>query len=73
MTMGIAGGAGGTVSGIVVGTLGYANLSLTGAVLTGAALAALLMQRERPCERPRDDTRSTYRDLDAVSRRSTSP
>jgi predicted MFS family arabinose efflux permease len=72
MTMGIAGGAGGTVSGIVVGTLGYANLSLTGAVLTGAALAALLMQRERPCERPRDDTRSTYRDLDAVSRRSTS-
>jgi MFS family permease len=45
MTMGIAGGAGGTVSGIVVGSVGYALLSLMGAVLAGAVLAALLMQR----------------------------
>jgi MFS family permease len=43
MTMGIAGGAGGTVSGIVVGSVGYALLSLMGAVLAGAVLAALLM------------------------------
>jgi MFS family permease len=47
MTMGIAGGAGGTVSGIVVGSVGYPILSLTGAVLAGAVLAALFMQRER--------------------------
>jgi predicted MFS family arabinose efflux permease len=46
MTMGFAGGAGGTVSGIVVGSVGYATLSLMGAVLAGAALAALFMQRE---------------------------
>jgi MFS family permease len=46
MTMGFAGGAGGTVSGIIVGSVGYATLSLTGAVLAGAALAALFMQRE---------------------------
>jgi MFS family permease len=46
MTMGIAGGAGGTVSGIVVGSVGYAPLSLTGAVLAGAVLAALVLQRE---------------------------
>jgi MFS family permease len=47
MTMGIAGGAGGTVSGIVVGSVGYPILSLTGAVLAGAVLAALFLQRER--------------------------
>jgi MFS family permease len=46
MTMGIAGGAGGTVSGIVVGSVGYPMLSLTGAVLAGAVLAALHMQRQ---------------------------
>ena len=46
MTMGFAGGAGGTVSGVVVGSVGYATLSLMGAVLAGAALAALFMQRE---------------------------
>jgi MFS family permease len=52
MTMGIAGGAGGTVSGIVVGTVGYATLSLTGAVLAGAVLAALVMQRGETRVRP---------------------
>jgi MFS family permease len=46
MTMGIAGGAGGTVSGIVVGSVGYPTLSLTGAVLAGAVLVALLRQRD---------------------------
>jgi hypothetical protein len=46
MTMGIAGGAGGMVSGIVVGSVGYATLSFTGAVLAGVVLAALLMQLE---------------------------
>jgi MFS family permease len=46
MTMGMAGGAGGTVSGIVVGSVGYATLSLMGAVLAGAVLAALYTQRE---------------------------
>ena len=50
-TMGIAGGAGGTVSGIVVGSVGYATLSLAGAVLTGAVLAALLLRRERHPQR----------------------
>jgi MFS family permease len=43
MTMGVAGGAGGTVSGIVVGGVGYPILSLTGAVLAGAVVAALFM------------------------------
>jgi MFS family permease len=56
MTMGIAGGAGGTVSGIVVGSVGYPILSLTGAVLAGAVLAALFMQRER--HPPRSSTRT---------------
>jgi MFS family permease len=56
MTMGIAGGAGGTISGIVVGSVGYPILSLTGAVLAGAVLAALLMQRER--HPPRSSTRT---------------
>ena len=65
MTMGIAGGAGGTVSGIVVGSVGYATLSLAGAVLTGAVLAALLMKREHPCEPPRDDTRVDYREVES--------
>ncbi len=65
MTMGIAGGAGETVSGIVVGSLGYATLSLTGAVLAGAVLAALFMQREHPCEPPRDDTRADYREVES--------
>ena len=51
MTMGIAGGAGGTVSGIVVGSLGYAVLSLIGSVLAGAVLASLLTQRK-----PREPT-----------------
>jgi MFS family permease len=66
MTMGIAGGAGGTVSGIVVGSLGYPTLSVTGALLAGAALASLFMQRERPCGGPRDGTRSTFRELVAL-------
>jgi MFS family permease len=48
MTMGFAGGAGGTISGIVVGSVGYATLSLMGAVLAGAVLVALfMMQREQ--------------------------
>ncbi|HEX7136020.1 MAG TPA: MFS transporter [Iamia sp.] len=51
MTMGLAGGAGGTVAGIVVGSLGFATLSLAGAVLAGAVLAALSSGR-RP--RPHD-------------------
>jgi MFS family permease len=65
MTMGIAGGAGGTVAGIVVGSVGYATLSLTGAVLAGAVLAALFMQREQPCEPPRDDTRVDYLEVES--------
>jgi MFS family permease len=56
MTMGVAGGAGGTISGIVVGSVGYPILSLTGAVLAGAVLAALFMQRER--HPPRSSTRT---------------
>jgi MFS family permease len=48
MTMGLAGGAGGTVSGIVVGSLGFATLSLTGAILAGAVLAALFRHRAHP-------------------------
>ena len=45
MTMGLAGGAGGTASGIVVGSVGYATLSLIGAVVAGAVFAALFTQR----------------------------
>jgi predicted MFS family arabinose efflux permease len=52
MAMGIAGGAGGTVSGIVVGSVGYAVLSLSGAVLTGAVLATLLIRGEQPSADP---------------------
>ncbi len=44
MTMGIAGGAGGTVSGIVVGTVGYAMLSLVGVLVTAGLLVLLLMR-----------------------------
>ena len=50
MTMGVAGGAGGIVSGIVVGSVGYATLSLMGAALAGAVLAALFRQREHPSD-----------------------
>jgi MFS family permease len=44
MTMGIAGGAGGTVSGIVVGTVGYAVLSLVGVLITAGLFFLLLMR-----------------------------
>jgi MFS family permease len=64
MTMGIAGGAGGTVAGIVVGTLGYATLSLVGAVFAGAALAALHLQRTSQ----RDDARATSRGFGSATR-----
>jgi MFS family permease len=42
MCMGLAGGIGGTVSGIVVGTVGYAWLALVGAVIAAALLGVLL-------------------------------
>jgi MFS family permease len=45
MTTGVAGATGGTMSGIVVGTIGYTALSLSGAVLAGAALAVLVVHR----------------------------
>jgi MFS family permease len=45
MTTGLAGATGGTMSGIVVGTIGYTALSLSGAVLAGAALAVLVWHR----------------------------
>jgi MFS family permease len=45
MAMGIAGGAGGTVSGIVVGTVGYAVLSLVSVLVTAGLLLALLLMR----------------------------
>lgn len=64
MTMGVAGGAGGTVAGIVVGTLGYATLSLTGAVLAGAALALLFM-RSAPVRPRRDPTRANHQGVEA--------
>jgi hypothetical protein len=48
MTMGVAGG---TVSRIVVGSVGYATLSLMGAALAGAVLAALFTQREHHARR----------------------
>ena len=44
MAMGVAGAAGGTVSGIVVGTVGYAVLSLVSVLFT-AGLFALLLWR----------------------------
>lgn len=43
MTMGLVGGTGGIVSGIVVGTVGYAALSMTGVVIAGALLALQLI------------------------------
>jgi MFS family permease len=45
MTIGVAGATAGAMSGIVVGTIGYTALSVTGAVLAGAALAVLLVRR----------------------------
>jgi MFS family permease len=45
MTIGVTGAAGGTMSGIVVGTIGYSALSLSGAVLAGAVLAVLVVRR----------------------------
>ena len=45
MTMGLMGGIGGTISGIVVGTLGYATLSAVGGVLALALFAAVLLWR----------------------------
>jgi MFS family permease len=42
MCMGLAGGIGGTVSGIVVGTVGYAWLALVGALIAAALLGVLL-------------------------------
>jgi MFS family permease len=44
MTMGIAGGAGGTVSGIVVGTVGYTVLSVVGVLITAGLLVLLIMR-----------------------------
>jgi MFS family permease len=44
MAMGIAGGTGGTVSGIVVGTVGYAWLALVGALIAAALLGVLLVR-----------------------------
>jgi MFS family permease len=44
MAMGIAGAAGGIVSGIVVGTVGFAVLSVAGVLFT-AGLFALLLWR----------------------------
>jgi MFS family permease len=42
MCMGLAGGTGGTVSGIVVGTVGYAWLAVVGALIAAALLGVLL-------------------------------
>lgn len=44
MAMGFVGGVGGTVSGIVVGTVGYAALSLVGAVLAAGLLVVLVVR-----------------------------
>jgi MFS family permease len=44
MAMGFAGGSGGTVSGIVVGTVGYAWLALVGAVVAVVLLGVLLLR-----------------------------
>jgi MFS family permease len=52
MTMGIVGGAGGTVSGIVVGTVGYAVLSLVGVLITAGLLLLLLMRARTMRARP---------------------
>lgn len=44
MSMGVAGGAGGTVSGIVVGTIGYAALSVVGAFVAAVLLGLLVVR-----------------------------
>jgi hypothetical protein len=54
MTTGFAGATGGTMSGIVVGTIGYTALSLSGAVLAGAVLAVLVVQRLHDVSRAGD-------------------
>jgi MFS family permease len=45
MTMGVVAGTGGTISGIVVGTVGYPALSLVGALIAMALLGVLVASR----------------------------
>jgi hypothetical protein len=45
--MGIVGGIGGTVSGIVVGFVGYGALSLMGALVAGGLAAFLIARSSR--------------------------
>jgi MFS family permease len=52
MSMGVVAGIGGTVSGIVVGTVGYGALSLVGAVLAGGLLLALAARRSELLPEP---------------------
>lgn len=59
MAMNIAGGAGGTVSGIVVGTVGYAVLSLVGVLVTAGLLLTLLLMRAGPHGRRFDPSAGT--------------
>ena len=47
MTMGIVGGIGGTISGIVLGTVGYRPLSLIGAAIAAALLVAIVARGAR--------------------------
>lgn len=55
MVMGIAGAAGGIVSGIVVGTVGFAVLSVAGVVLTAGLFAFLLWRTVKAPDVSRDD------------------
>jgi MFS family permease len=55
MAMGIAGAAGGIVSGIVVGTVGFAVLSVAGVLFTAGLFALLLWRAVEAPDASRDD------------------
>jgi MFS family permease len=55
MAMGIAGAAGGIVSGIVVGTVGFAVLSVAGVLFTAALFALLLLRAVEAPDASSDD------------------
>jgi MFS family permease len=59
MSMGVVAGIGGTVSGVVVGTVGYGALSLVGAVLAGGLLVTLAARRPVPLPEPEPATLPT--------------